>query len=445
MPKIYNKFLKGYALKNPIKFSLLLVFFLIPFATTAQDTITFYPGQSTLISSVSNDFTYQDRNIIINKLPLGINPNSIQIFSPKINNWLYSYDLENNQAFFNKISGKTIELNNKGKKVKMKFIKKQENSLYFQKDNTLHINPEGEITIPSSQKLTIEPAIVLNTPITDADSISYSYFVTSLKSSIQYQAEFDRKNKKLSLTPFLHINNKSGVSFNNAKINMISGSPKFQENRQKNSLLRSASIAPETQIEKKDEYYKYQLSQKYSLKNNCLTALPLFPALELKTTLKYCYEAPPVYKSDKKTSADKIDLVLTFTNNSGLPLPAGETYLFHKGDFIGSDYLESTPKGEKRSLRYGKAFSLKAKKMLIDTKRIHDNKVQQESYKIYLTNLKSTEVNIEVIDFIPGRNWEITKSSFAYNKISNNKVKFVVKVPPSKTEELKYTVERKRR
>jgi hypothetical protein len=434
---------KHFFLFNIILFSAI---FLLTNSIQAQDKIIFYPGQATLINTKTKDIDIANGKIIIKKLPIGIDPSTIRILAPHVNSWQYAYDLSSKHSLFLKNIGNKIEIQEKETKKTLTFLNQTENLMLFKDKDKLIINPKGQISIPISDNIALYPKLILDTNsyINKKTQVNINYFLDSIQSYIQYYADYDKQSKKFTLSSFLYTENKSGLDFKHADIEVIAGAPRFLKptNEYKTRSLQAMSMnSRNNTIEQKDNYYKYVLSQRHTLTNNSLTSFPLFPKKELRATLTYRYSAPIIYyHQNHELASEPVDLILTFKNVSAIPLASGKIQVFSNNEFIGEDILPATSIGYRQSIRYGKAFDVIAKKRLNNVKQISAQE-RAESYTIYLTNLRANYVKVEVVETIQGKNWKINKSTMPHTKVSANKIKFYMKILPGKSKELSYSIE----
>ena len=110
-------------------------------------------------------------------------------------------------------------------------------------------------------------------------------------------------------------------------------------------------------------------------------------------------------------------------------------------EFIGEDRIDHTPENDTITIKLGKAFDLKADRILKNSRRYSDRR-WEETYEISLLNSKKEEVEIEVIENLASyANWRIFDNNFKFEKLSASQIKFILKIKPESRELLKYSVE----
>mgnify|MGYP000063348478 CR=1 FL=1 len=75
----------------------------------------------------------------------------------------------------------------------------------------------------------------------------------------------------------------------------------------------------------------------------------------------------------------------------------------------------------------------------MESKDYIENKyiVREGKVKVIINNAKDEKVRVEIREYLEG-DWQIISSSFPYEKISKDKVKFILEVEPKKDAILNY-------
>ena len=155
----------------------------------------------------------------------------------------------------------------------------------------------------------------------------------------------------------------------------------------------------------------------------------------------------------RQASADlgdrlKVATYLSFKNEGGdlgIPLPKGAVRVYKRDNagtaqFVGSDNIDHTPKGEFVRLHLGDSFDVTARKKQTDYKVIIGTVDRYESaYEIVLRNAKPTAQTVLVVEPIPG-DWTILQSSAPYVKSSSSTATWSLTVPPDGATTLTYRV-----
>jgi hypothetical protein len=106
--------------------------------------------------------------------------------------------------------------------------------------------------------------------------------------------------------------------------------------------------------------------------------------------------------------------------------------------FIGSDTIDHTPKGESVRLHVGNSFDLTANKKQTDWHVVQAN-IDESAYEIVLRNAKKSAQTVLVVEPIPG-DWTVTESSAPFKKTSSSTATWTLRVPPEGSTTLTYRV-----
>jgi hypothetical protein len=299
--------------------------------------------------------------------------------------------------------------------------------------------PEGLITRPT-----------LNWQVKADNSGSKETEVTYLTGGLSWRADYalnlNDENSRADVSAWVTLSNSSGASYKDAKLKLIAGdiNRARQEGGERMMVSYSAKEVRgggEPQFEEKSffEYHLYTLQRPTSVLNNQTKQVSLFP--NTTAPVKKFYEYNSARKLDRVGVS--IEMVNSEANGLGMPLPAGRVRIFQKdtdgsNQFLGEDSIKHTPKNETFRVRVGEAFDIVVDKTKKDFRQI-SNRVTETDWEVKLRNHKKEYIEVTVVDN-PSGDWEITKSSLEYKKISANRIEFTV---PVKTEEepvLTYTV-----
>lgn len=270
--------------------------------------------------------------------------------------------------------------------------------------------------------------------------------VTYMTSSVNWHAEYvgvaGADDKTLDLAAWVSIDNRSGATYENAKLDLVAGEvhravPQY---RGKADMMPSeqAMAAPEFAQEALFEYYLYKLDTPSTIADREIKQLSFFPSTKVAVD--------KVLEFDYQLSAD-VRVLMEFPNSEaaglGRPLPAGKVRMYKEdsqGDlqFIGEDAIDHTPKDEDVKLTLGSAFDVKAERTVLDTRKI-TNRVHEEDYQISIRNHKKEDVVVRVVEH-PYGFWSITKSSHEFDKKEANRVEFSIPVKADEESVLTYTI-----
>jgi hypothetical protein len=286
--------------------------------------------------------------------------------------------------------------------------------------------------------------------------------------NLAYSAGANANACKLDVGAWVSIVNRSGASYDQAKLKLVAGDVQRAEPP---AYAAERLAAPAALMEAKNagfaekaffEYHLYTLGRPTTLPDRSTKQIELFPVahgVPCEKKLVYYGLAPgwrgfgPSPITDRNygvQSNKKVDVYLSFKNskknNMGMPLPAGRVRVSKADDdgaleFIGEDTIDHTPKDERVQIRLGSAFDVVGeRKQLafhIDTSR----RTMSEEIEVRLRNHKDQPVTVDVKENLyRWINWEITEKTHAYRKQDARTVVFPLRVPANGEQVLRYTV-----
>ena len=307
--------------------------------------------------------------------------------------------------------------------------------------------------------------------------IETSYQTDGITWWADYNATFkegkDANSGFLDLGAWVSILNKSGGSYEDAKLKLIAGDVNrapvagtagfAQGFMAADAVMELEEAAPAGFSEKSFfEFHLYTLGRDTTIPNNSTKQVELFPkANNIPIDKKFVYYgADPNmryyggtnYNRDYGTTGNKkIDVYIEFKNEKekglGIPLPAGKIRVnkLDEADgsleFIGEDTIDHTPKNEKVLLKLGSAFDIVGERKQTDFKVDHRRKYMDETYEITLRNHKDEAVDIIIKEpLYRSANWKLYNQTHDYEKIDAQNIKFTVTVPKDGTKTLSYLV-----
>lgn len=273
-----------------------------------------------------------------------------------------------------------------------------------------------------------------------------SYLTGGINWHAEYVAVLDKDDKKIDLSAWVSVDNKSGAAYQDAKVKLIAGEVHRaveQEPMYDQRMLKTAmAMERSDQFQEKAffEYHLYTLQRPATIKNNQIKQLQLFPSASVSVKKIYEYEA--------QSDPNKVKVAVEFTNskaeNLGMPLPAGKVRIYKQDsdksqEFVGEDALDHTPKDEKIRLTLGDVFDVAVERTEKDIKNISE-RVQQRTAGIKIRNHKDSDIEVLVAEKFWG-DWEITKSNFPHTKKDSVTAEFKIPVKKDGETILEYTVQ----
>jgi hypothetical protein len=373
----------------------------------------------------------------------------------------YQYDLVSSSKILEKYIDKEIELFTKGEGTSGQEKSYKGILLSYSDQNLTLKEPEGAIRIvrlnevrdmyfPSlPEGLITKPTLVwlLDSQVSGKRKAEVSYLTSGINWHAEYVAVVDQLDQNLELAGWVSIDNRSGATYEEAKIKLIAGEVHRVKEEiplprlGKGEVMTMAAGAPQFEEKPFFEYHLYTLLRPATIKDNEIKQLSLFPTTNVKVKKIFTYDGA---KDDKNVKVE-----LEFKNSEadglGMPLPQGKIRVYKADvdkslEFVGEDLIDHTPKDEKVRVFLGNAFDIVGERKRTDFKQISTD-VTEESFEIKLRNHKEEAVEVVVVEHLYSyTSWEIIESNFKYEKKDAGTIEF--KIPLAKDEEkiINYTV-----
>lgn len=373
----------------------------------------------------------------------------------------YQYDLVSSTKILQKYVDKEIELFTKsaGPAGQVKSYKGK--LLSYSNENVTLQEPEGAIriirldevrdlyfpTLPEG--LITKPTLVwlLDSQVSGKRKAEVSYLTSRINWHAEYVAVVDQRDENLELAGWVSIDNRSGATYEDAKVKLIAGEiHRVREERRPPRLAKGyiadmAAVAPQFEEKAFFEYHLYTLLRPATIKDNEIKQVSFFPSTEVKVKKIFTYDGAR-YES-------KVRVELEFKNSEsaglGMPLPKGKIRVYKEDvdkalEFVGEDRIDHTPKNEKVRVFLGNAFDIVGERQKTDFKKIRDD-ITEESYQIKLRNHKEEKVEVVVVEHLYAyTEWEIRESTHDYEKKDANTIEFKIHLDPDQEVVLNYTV-----
>jgi hypothetical protein len=278
------------------------------------------------------------------------------------------------------------------------------------------------------------------------EPLEVSYLANAISWRADYVATLEPNLKSLDLQGWASIENHSGTSFENTKLDLVAGSihragqPSTPMPMMDRGVAASAKGGFEQFQERSfSEYHVYALPQRVTLANNEMKQLGLLEAKSVKSTPRYVY--------DGQRDAQHVVSTVQFANSGGslgVPIPQGIVRLYQKDKdgtlrLVGEDQVSHTAVRDTVRLTIGTAFDVVAERRQTDQQQVTP-RVMESAVEIKLTNQKTEAIDVAVVEHSWG-DWTITDSSHKWRKVDANTFEFVVRCPPGKPVTVTYRLQ----
>jgi len=276
---------------------------------------------------------------------------------------------------------------------------------------------------------------------------------------------------KLDLIGWVTMDNKSGKSFENARIKLIAGDvSKIQRQDQGeigNSALAAApgAVAPPVTERSFDEYHLYTLQRPTTLRDRETKQVEFVQASGISSERLYVYDGALIdwsrwrgYSLDSLREHEsfgiecdpKVRVMREFKNskdnNLGIPLPKGRLRFYQRDkdgqlEFVGENDIDHTPENETVRVYVGNAFDIVGERKRTAFKVDNADRWADESFEITLRNRKKETVEVRVVEHL--YRWvtsEIREHSNDFEKLDAQKIEFRLQLKPDEEQKLTYLV-----
>jgi len=377
----------------------------------------------------------------------------------------YEYDLLNPQKLLDKYVGKEVKLYQKNpytereETVTATLLSNNGGPIYKIGEDITFGHP-GRIIFPGvPENLISKPTLLwlLENRLTSGQAVEASYLTNNLNWRADYVVTMNEKDDRADLSGWVTIDNKSGATYKDAKIKLVAGDvnrvrDEFEYKAKTEHLAAAMArpAAPQFKEEAFFEYHIYTLQRPSTIKDNQTKQIGLVSAGDVPVKKELLFYGAKYYyygQYGEAVTNQKIGVYVEIQNkkenNLGIPLPKG-TVRVYKNDtegslqFIGEDSIDHTPKDEKISIKLGDAFDVVGTRKQTDWKKIAYD-TYEAAYEISLRNHKKEDVEVRVVEPIPG-DWTVLSSSHKYKKTEAFTAEFSVPVPKDKETKLTYRV-----
>ncbi|MBK5297247.1 MAG: DUF4139 domain-containing protein [Vicinamibacteria bacterium] len=288
--------------------------------------------------------------------------------------------------------------------------------------------------------------------------IETSYLATNMSWMADYVLIVARDDARADLDGWVTVNNTSGTSYKNAKLQLVAGdlhrvvNGQALDDRMMAKMAREEAAAPPAfNREAFSEYHLYALNRKTTLLENETKQIALLGGTGVPVKKLFVVNGQNFYYRNRQAPGsplkDQVRVFYKFRNSEqaglGMPMPAGTVRVYQadsKGgiQFAGEDRIDHTPKDEDLTLQIGTAFDVVAERKQTDWEKVAEG-VYEMAFEITLRNHKATPITVEVNEPIAG-DWRMLTSTHQHTKTDAWAAQFNVDVAANGESVLRYRV-----
>lgn len=377
-----------------------------------------------------------------------IETDSLLVEGLDVEEFNYDYDLVSKDKLLQKYLDRTVYVYNKDEKTKTECrLLSTMGGMVLENTETkeILINPEGQLVLPELPGgLIVKPALIWKVRPSETSEVKVSYLTKGVSWTANYVVEL--KEKTLNLSGWVDISNKSGATFENAKMKLIAGDVKRKEmimvDKERSLMHMDYMLSPDFEEKAFCDYHMYTLQHPTTLKDNQDKQISFINCDQIAYDRYYEY--------DDECYDEKVKIIIDFDNTNenglGIPLPKGSIKVY-QGDsddgsleFVGEDFIDHTPKEEKIKLHIGDAFDIRCIGKQVENRK--SNGYLYCRYQYTIKNHKDEQIKLKFQHYIGG-SWKMVNSTDEYEKIDSNKIEFTVNVQPNneKIVDFKYRID----
>lgn len=317
--------------------------------------------------------------------------------------------------------------------------------------------------VPSG--LRVKPTLVvnLNNRAAGDKNLELAYLTNGISWKADYIAEI-KSDGELGLNTWITLNNETGADYENATVQLISGSvnqvsqavnavrPMMQMKMARGAMMESDAVMEAGSVERSSisDYYLYTLPQKTTIKDKQSKQVSMMKLDNVKYEKEYVMQSP-LYLNVGAQSSDfeksNPNVVFKLKNekssNLGEPLPGGVIRFYEKDvkqnlQFIGESRIEQSAVGEKIDLTIGKAFDVFAKGKIANVRSISKD-ISEFDVEVTFTNASEKAKTVVFEQNVYNR-WDLLKENMKSEKKNSSTLKWRFDLPKNEKKVLTYTV-----
>ncbi|MEY2633244.1 MAG: hypothetical protein RIR00_1898 [Pseudomonadota bacterium] len=301
-------------------------------------------------------------------------------------------------------------------------------------------------------------SISLNAAADGPQPAELLYLASNVSWKADYAATLDQDGKTMNLAGWVTLNNHSGTSYDNTRLQLIAGNlntvaqpPRVKARAYLSDGAPMLAAAPMPSEEKLLEYHLYSFEQPTTLRDNQTKQLALLSAARVPVQKELILQQPGAFWLFQGANGNtqrglKPAIYLNFANREpelGKPLPAGTLRVYQRDSqggvqLVGEDAINHTARNETLALRLGEAFDLTADRSQTDYKTLGP-RASQSSYRIEIRNGSRDPATLTLREPLQG-DWTITTESAPHRKDNAGTASWQLKIPAEGKTTLEYSV-----
>lgn len=444
----------------------------MPVTSSAGLEVTVYKDDFALVHDVRNlDLGLGSNQVRLGEVSRSLDPNSVTFDTPsgtQITSTTYDMGVQSNENLIQRLAGKPVELiwssqdGKEGERLKG-ILEPAANGFLIRSGENVYINPPGTLVAPAGSDVASSPglSVQLSTDKASSQPIGMSYLSRGMSWSADYVAHLDAEASTLKLECWASVQNGTGISYPNAKITFVAGSPnravrqpqdfRFKE-KDREFAAAKAPMASEVQVaapEAVGELYQYQATGPATLGVDQISRVRMIDAKTIPVRFDYSMRLPTLSPWYTPNAQGRIgaQLAVKFENREaaglGMPLPAGAVRVYESDGasnrYTGADTLGDLPKDATAELTLSKVFNVYGEQITVKRQKV-DKHTLRQTVRFTLHNAKGKDVLVRVVQAIDGGQWKVV-SGERPEKLDISTSQWKVNVPANGVRTIEATFE----
>jgi len=329
--------------------------------------------------------------------------------------------------------------------------------------------------VPSDER-DLHPQInwLLESDSAGSTTCELSYVSGGMNWEADYNVIAPVNGDALDLNGWVTLANRSGKTFENARIKLMAGDVNKVQQRGMGGgvgggVARAAAMgtAGQPPVTEKafDEYHLYTLERPTTLSDGETKQVEFVHKSRVPSKRVYVYagfswnpqtgqQFQPEYFMQQRdfgaNSQSKVwvmrEIVNSEQNGLGMAMPKGRMRFYRQDEggqleFIGENTIDHTPRGETLHIYTGNAFDLSGERRRTDFRVENAHMWADESFEITVKNHRKEAVDVVILEHLyRSATWDISSKSAPFNKRDSNTIEFPVSIPPDGAQTVTYTV-----
>lgn len=376
----------------------------------------------------------------------------------------FNYDLLTPQKLLEKYVGKMVTVVHTNAATghetrELARVLSTNDGVVLQYANRIETGIDGRLSFPAlPANLRDVPTLVvdLDNAAPQPQNVELSYLTGGLSWRADYVGELNADDSRLDLNGLITLNNESGATYRNAKLQLVAGDVNRVSNAfdRAKALGRAVASANAVSNETLLEYHLYTLNRPTTIADKQNKQVALLSASQVPVTKSLELRGDASYYTGSYSDLGqrlKFGVYIEFRNDGGglgIPLPKGTVRIYKKdshgnAQFVGEDSIDHTPRHEKVRLRLGEAFDVTANKKQTNYRYYRQGSayVYETSMEIEIHNAKDLAQPVKVVEPMPGINWRVIAENYHHVKGSADTAIWNITIPANGKSTLSYTVE----